>query len=43
MKKYLKIGNILRVLTILMLIWYFNREGMTHINQIIEIFKNLFK
>jgi hypothetical protein len=39
MKKYLKIGNILRVLTILMLIWYFNHDGMNHINQIINFFK----
>jgi hypothetical protein len=43
MKKYLTPGNILRALTILMLIYYFNHEGMTNVYQIIDTVKSLFK
>ena len=43
MKKYLTPGNILRALTILMLIYYFNHEGMTNVYQIIDTIKSLFK
>jgi hypothetical protein len=43
MKKYLTSGNILRALTILMLIYYFNHEGMTNVHQIIDTIKSLFK
>jgi len=43
MKKYLTPGNILRALTVLMLIYYFNHEGMTNVYQIIDTVKSLFK
>jgi hypothetical protein len=43
MKKYLTPGNILRALTVLMLIYYFNHEGMTNVYQIVDTIKSLFK
>ena len=41
MKQYLTINNILRTLTLIMLIFYFNYDHMKHIHQIINTFKNI--
>ena len=43
MKKYLTPNNILRALTVILLIYYFNHEGMKNVYQIIDTLKSLFK
>jgi hypothetical protein len=41
--KYLTPRNILYALTVVLLVIYFNHDKMTHINQIIQVGKDLFK